>query len=71
MDQINVEMLMKGTDKLVCAHCGKFTGTKCKYICRSCRRRMQIQGKSDIQRYYLIRYLLRLVKENAPEKTPL
>lgn len=62
MKTINTEALIKKQPKLTCAHCGAFTGTKCKYICPSCRKRMDIRSASDITRYFLVRHLLRTVK---------
>ena len=68
MEQVNVKLLLQKNDKLICAHCGRFTGTKCRYICRACRKKMKMQGAADVYRYFLVRHLLELVKSYAPDK---
>lgn len=68
MNQVDTNQLIEQNDKLKCACCGSFTGLKCKYICRSCRKKLDVRGASDIARFFLVRHLLQLVKQNAGEQ---
>lgn len=59
---VDVKKLVEKHEPAVCVKCGCVT-EKAKYVCMKCRKKLNIRGTSDVERYFLVRHLLELVRE--------
>ena len=69
MKTVDVEQMIAKSNPNICEVCGGAAG-KARYICQRCRTKLKMRGGYDVERYFLIRYLLKLVKEKAHEELP-